>query len=280
MTGADNFRVIAENLSKVYYRREVNEGFIRRLLPSSKPEQIAIKALENVSLRICDGEFASVVGSSGCGKTTLLRIMHGLAAPTEGRVLINGKVVKEPMADCGFVFQSFGLYPWRSVLQNVAFGLELQSVPLKERLEQAHKFIRLVGLEGFESSYPHQLSGGMQQRVGLARTLAIEPQILLMDEPFGALDAQTKRIMQLELLRILNSQSATDTVVFVSHDLEEALLLSDRVIVMTRRPGRVKEIVEVPLPRPRDESVLDMSEFLELRRYLWHSLREEQEAVE
>lgn len=279
MKSTEKERVVVENLSKVYYRREVDEGFIRRFLPSSTSEQVKVEALDDISLRVCKGEFASVVGSSGCGKTTLLRIMHGLIAPTKGRVLVNGSVVEEPTADCGFVFQSFGLYPWRSVLQNVAFGLELQDVPQKERLERAQKYIRLVGLEGFESSYPHQLSGGMQQRVGLARTLAIEPQILLMDEPFGALDAQTKRIMQLELLRILNSQAVTDTVVFVTHDLEEALLLSDRVIVITRRPGRVKEIVDVPLPRPRDESVLDMPEFLELRRYLWHSLREEQEAV-
>jgi NitT/TauT family transport system ATP-binding protein len=204
--------------------------------------------------------------------------MDALVPSDGGRVLINGTPVTEPRAECGFVFQDFGLYPWRTVAANVEFGLELQGVSGAARRERAASYIDLVGLKGFESHYPHQLSGGMQQRVGIARTLAIQPEILLMDEPFGSLDALTRRIMQFELLRILDSQQPT-TAVFVTHDLEEALLLSDRVLVMTRRPGRTKEIVDIPFDRPRTDAVIDSPEFIELRRHLWESLREEQVGV-
>lgn len=269
-------KIAIKDVSKTYRTEKVEDSFIWRFLPGRKVHEIKVKALNSISLDVYDGEFVSIVGPSGCGKTTLLRILHGLVDQDEGQVLINGQPVTDPRPECGFVFQDFGLYPWRSVIDNVAFGLELQDGGRAERLDRARHFIKLVGLEGFESSYPHQLSGGMQQRVGLARTLAIEPEILLMDEPFGALDAQTKRIMQLELLRILRAQSDTNTVVFVTHDLEEALLLSDRVVVMTRRPGCCKEIVDVALPRPRDEEVMDTQEFIALRRRLWQTLREEQ----
>lgn len=269
-------KIVIDAVSKAYRTEEVEDSFLWRFLPGRKAREVTVEALNAISLDIHAGEFVSIVGPSGCGKTTLLRIVHGLVDPDEGQVLINNQPVTEPRPECGFVFQDFGLYPWRSVIDNVAFGLELQGVGRDERLERARSFIKLVGLGGFEASYPHQLSGGMQQRVGLARTLAIEPEILLMDEPFGALDAQTKRIMQLELLRILRAQTNTNTVVFVTHDLEEALLLSDRVVVMTRRPGCCKEIVDVPLPRPRDEDVMDTQEFITLRRHLWHTLREEQ----
>ncbi|MFQ5856498.1 MAG: ABC transporter ATP-binding protein [Anaerolineae bacterium] len=269
-------KIAVEGVSKIYRTEKVEDNFVRRLLPGRQGPEVQVKALEHISLHVYDREFVGIVGPSGCGKTTLLRIIHGLIQPDEGQVLINGRPVTEPRPECGFVFQDFGLYPWRSVIDNIAFGLELQKVERAERLERARNFIQLVGLEGFESSFPHQLSGGMQQRVGLARMLAIEPEILLMDEPFGALDAQTKRIMQLELLRILRAQSDVNTVVFVTHDLEEALLLSDRVVVMTRRPGRCKEIVDVPISRPRDEAVMDTPEFIALRRHLWHMLREEQ----
>lgn len=269
-------KIAVENVIKVFRTIKVQDSFVRRLLPVRQGPEVEVKALDHINLRVCQGEFVSIVGPSGCGKTTLLRIIHGLVKPDGGRVLINDQLVSEPRAECGFVFQDFGLYPWRSVIENVAFGLELQQVQRFERLERSRAFIELVGLSGFEESFPHQLSGGMQQRVGLARTLAIEPQILLMDEPFGALDAQTKRIMQLELLRILQTQSTTETVIFVTHDLEEALLLSDRVVVMTRRPGRCKEVVDVPLPHPREEAIMDTSEFIKLRRHLWNTLREEQ----
>lgn len=271
--------IAVNNVSKTFRTTQADESFIRRLLPASKTSEIEVTALDDINLQIYEGEFVSIVGPSGCGKTTLLRIMHGLAKADQGQVRINNQVVTEPRSECGFVFQNFGLYPWRTVIDNVAFGLELQKVSREERRERSREFIKLVGLEGFEASYPHQLSGGMQQRVGLARTLAIDPQILLMDEPFGALDAQTKRIMQLELLRILRAQSNINTVVFVTHDLEEALLLSDRVVVMTRRPGRCKEIVDVPFARPREETVMDTPEFIALRRHLWDTLREEQAQV-
>lgn len=270
-------KITVEGVTKIYRTRKVEESFVQRLLPGQQGPEVEVRALDEMSFDVRDGEFVSIVGPSGCGKTTMLRIIHGLVKADAGRVTVNGKDVEEPLPECGFVFQDFGLYPWRSVMENVAFGLELQGVSGDKRRAQAGRFIELVGLTGFESSYPHQLSGGMKQRVGLARTLAIEPEILLMDEPFGALDAQTKRIMQVELLRILQMQSDTDTVLFVTHDLEESLFLSDRVIVMTRRPGRAKEIVDVPIPRPRDEDVMETEEFLTLRRRLWHSLREEQD---
>jgi ABC-type nitrate/sulfonate/bicarbonate transport system ATPase subunit len=257
-------KLAVERLHKTYRSKRPRDTFIRRLLPDLNSQTHEVVAIEDLSLEIRSGEFVSIVGPSGCGKTTALRI--------------NGTEVTEPRPECGFVFQDFGLYPWRTVEHNVEFGLELRGIAARERRELARRYINLVGLEGFESHYPHQLSGGMQQRVGIARTLAIEPDILLMDEPFGSLDALTRRIMQFELLRILDSQRPT-TAVFVTHDLEEALLLSDRVVVMTRRPGRCKEIIDVPFPRPRGEEVIDSPEFIALRRHLWESLREEQVGV-
>jgi NitT/TauT family transport system ATP-binding protein len=276
---AKTAKIQVDGVSKVYRTTKPADSLLQRLFPVGKREEVEVTALDHIDLDIHDGEFVSIVGPSGCGKTTLLRIIHGLVEANGGEVRIDDQPVTEPRPECGFVFQNFGLYPWRSVLDNVAFGLELQKVEQKERRQRAQEFITLVGLAGFEASYPHQLSGGMQQRVGLARTLAIDPHILLMDEPFGALDAQTKRIMQLELLRILNEQSNINTVVFVTHDLEEALLLSDRVVVMTKRPGQCKEIVDVPFPHPREEAVMDTPEFIALRRHLWDTLKEEQSAV-
>ncbi len=271
-------KLAVEGLHKTYRTKRPRDTFLRRLLPDINSQTTEVVAIEDLSLEIRAGEFVSIVGPSGCGKTTALRIMDALVPHDGGRVLINGTEVTEPRSEVGFVFQDFGLYPWRTVTANVEFGLELRGVPAGERRERALRFIELVGLSGFESHYPHQLSGGMQQRVGIARTLAIEPEILLMDEPFGALDALTRRIMQFELLRILDSQRPT-TVVFVTHDLEEALLLSDRILVMTRRPGRSKEIIDVPFPRPRVDEVVDTPEFLDLRRHLWESLRAEQVGV-
>jgi NitT/TauT family transport system ATP-binding protein len=268
-------KLAVEGLHKTFRTRRPRDTFLRRLLPDLNSQTTEVVAIEDLSLEIRAGEFVSIIGPSGCGKTTALRIMDGLVPADGGRVLINGREVTEPRSECGFIFQDFGLYPWRTVVANVEFGLELQGVAAEERRRRANRFIELVGLKGFERHYPHQLSGGMQQRVGIARTLAIEPEILLMDEPFGSLDALTRRIMQFELLRILDSQRPT-TAVFVTHDLEEALLLSDRVLVMSRRPGRCKEIVDVPFERPRTDAVVDSSEFIALRRHLWESLREEQ----
>jgi NitT/TauT family transport system ATP-binding protein len=271
-------KLAVQRLHKTYRTKRPRDTFLRRLLPDLRSETTEVVAIEDLSLEIRAGEFVSIVGPSGCGKTTALRIMDALVPADGGRVLINGTEVTEPRPECGFVFQDFGLYPWRTVAANVEFGLELRGMSASQRRERARTYIDLVGLKGFEGHYPHQLSGGMQQRVGIARTLAIEPEILLMDEPFGSLDALTRRIMQFELLRILDSQQPT-TAVFVTHDLEEALLLSDRVVVMTRRPGRCKEIVTVPFGRPRTDEVVDSPEFIELRRHLWESLRDEQAGV-
>jgi NitT/TauT family transport system ATP-binding protein len=205
-------------------------------------------------------------------------MMDGLVQPNSGSVIVNGEPITGPRPECGFIFQDFGLYPWRTVMDNVAFGLEIKGVGREERYAQAQVNIDLVGLKGFERSFPHQLSGGMQQRVGIARVLTVEPEILLMDEPFGALDALTRRVMQFELIRILGTRPGA-TSVFVTHDLDEAILLADVVMVMTARPGRIKEIVEVPFPREeRAEPLLETLEFGELRHRLWKSLSAEQQA--
>jgi NitT/TauT family transport system ATP-binding protein len=276
--GGRKAKIVVDGLCKTYRTRRQQTTFLRRLLPSRSAGETVVTALDGVSFEVHEGEFVSLIGPSGCGKTTVLRILDALVRHDAGSVRINGTEVTEPRPECGFVFQDFGLYPWRTVEDNVAFGLELAGVGRTERLRRAARYIELVGLTGFEGSYPHQLSGGMQQRVGIARTLAVEPEILLMDEPFGALDALNRRVMQGELLRILAAQAGR-TVVFVTHDLEEALLLSDRIIVMTARPGRIKEVVDVPFAHPRHDSVEDTPAFIELRRRLWESLRQEQVAA-
>jgi NitT/TauT family transport system ATP-binding protein len=216
-------------------------------------------ALQNVDLDIAPGEFFVIVGPSGCGKTTLLRVLQGLAPPTRGRILVGGKVVTGPGTDRGFVFQQDALYPWRSVLRNVGFGLELQGVAKAQARARAHAMIDLVGLNGFESHYPHELSGGMRQRVNLARALAIEPAILLMDEPFAALDALTRETMQHELLRI--AAAAGTTVIFITHQIDESVFLGDRVAVFATRPGRLQEIIPIDLPRPRPPGIKQTPEF-------------------
>jgi NitT/TauT family transport system ATP-binding protein len=218
------------------------------------------------------GEFVCLVGPSGCGKTTLLRLMHGLLEPDSGEVLIDGKPQLAPGPNAGFVFQSFRLLPWRTVGDNVEFPLQIQGMPRAQRLSRAREYLRLVGLEDFEHSYPHELSGGMQQRVGLARALALEPQILLMDEPFAALDAQTREFMQIELGRIWEHLGIA--VVFVTHSLDEALFLADRIVLMSPRPGTVDEVLPVTLPRPRwGYDFRATPEFLERRGYLWQRIR-------
>lgn len=233
----------------------------------------AVKALDDVSITVTDNEFVSIVGPSGCGKTTFLRILDGLLEPTSGEILIDNEPVEGSGRDRGMVFQSFNLFPWRTVLENVTFGLEAEGIGKEERQDRGKKFVDLVGLDGFEDSYPQELSGGMQQRVGLARALAIDPEILLMDEPFGALDAQTREVMQTELLKIWSQQQKTS--VFVTHDIEEAIFLSDRVIVLTPRPGRVNRIVDVPFDRPRyDRDLKGEAQFAELREDVWETLME------
>lgn len=234
------------------------------------PNGERFRALGHVTLTLKPQEFVSILGPSGCGKTTVLKIMAGLLQATGGTVRIDGRVTTQPGPDRAVVFQDFRLLPWADVLTNVAFGLLLRKVPRAEREVAAHREIERVGLSGFEGHYPSELSGGMQQRVGLARALAVEPDILLMDEPFGALDALTRQFLQRDLLRIW--EQTRKTVVFVTHSIEEAVLLSDRVVVMDKGPGRIVECVGVELPRPRDDSVRESVDCRELERYLWQML--------
>ncbi|MDI6902847.1 MAG: ABC transporter ATP-binding protein [Methanocellales archaeon] len=211
-----------------------------------------LAALEDVSFSVEDGEFLCVIGPSGCGKTTLLRIIAGLMPPTDGDVILDSKKIQGPGRDRGFVFQEYVLFPWRSVEKNIEFGLELRGVNKEERAELVRRYVDMVKLRGFEDVYPKELSGGMQQRVAIARALVNDPKIILMDEPFGALDAQTRNLMQEELLRIW--EKAGKTIVFVTHNVDEAVFLADRIVVLTARPAKVKQIVNVAIPRPRNRT--------------------------
>jgi NitT/TauT family transport system ATP-binding protein len=234
-----------------------------------------VRAVEGVSFEVDHREFLAVVGPSGCGKTTLLRLFAGLEDPTAGSVLVDGEPIGAPGPERAMVFQSFNLFEWRTVRENVAFGLEMRGVPEDERRDTAAEWIDTVGLEGFAGAYPAELSGGMRQRVGLARALAVDPAVLLMDEPFGALDAQTRALLQRELLAIWERQR--QTVLFVTHDIEEALLLADRVVAMGTAPNDVATVVDVPFERPRHERDLEATErFADLEREVWDVLREEQ----
>ncbi len=242
-------------------------------LTFTPPNRMPVTALQNFNVTVEEGEFVSIVGPSGCGKSTFLNVLLGLIPPDGGEMAINGKKIEGPGHDRAMVFQEFGLLPWRTVMNNIELGLELQGAPKQDRRRVCQKFIEMVGLSGFENHYPHELSGGMKQRVGIARALASDPEVLLMDEPFAALDAQTRDIMQAELLRIWHE--AKKTVLFVTHQIEEAVYLSDRVIVMTKRPGKMKKIVPIPLPRPRDYEMRVTPEFNELKLALWNELKDE-----
>jgi NitT/TauT family transport system ATP-binding protein len=232
-----------------------------------------VAALSGLDLDLARGEFLSVVGPSGCGKSTFLNVLLGLLRPDRGDLQLNGKKITGPGQERAMVFQEFGLLPWRTVAANVELGLELKGIPAALRRERAMELIRLVGLTGFEQHYPHELSGGMKQRVGLARALATEPEVLLMDEPFAALDAQTRDLMQAELLQIW--EKTKKTVLFVTHSIEEAAYLSDRVVVMTSRPGKTKNIIAIDLPRPRDYEMRLSPEFNEIKAKIWATLKEE-----
>jgi len=232
-----------------------------------------VTAIDQLSLSIDEHEFVSIVGPSGCGKSTFLNVLLGLIKPDSGDIRLHGKPIAGPGTDRAMVFQEFGLLPWRTVQSNVELGLELKGMAASERRAICGKLIDMVGLAGFEGHFPHELSGGMKQRVGLARALATDPNVLLMDEPFAALDAQTRDLMQVELLRIW--QEAKKTVLFVTHQIDEAIYLSDRVIVMTKRPGRAKKIFDIGLPRPRDYEMRVTPEFNELKLEIWNSLKDE-----
>jgi NitT/TauT family transport system ATP-binding protein len=245
----------------------------RAVCKTFRKADVEVEVLRNVSIEVPNGEFVSIVGASGCGKTTFLRILDGLIRPSAGTVAINGKDVTSPGADRGFVFQQDGLMPWRTVKANVLLGLEVQHRADAKAQRMAEQFIRLVGLAGFENHYPHELSGGMRQRVNLARALSIEPDVLLMDEPFAALDAQTREIMQSELTRIW--QETRKTVIFITHQIDEAVFLSDRVLVFTARPGRLKESIPIDLPRPRTLAHKRTAEFVQYTDRIWRLIEEE-----
>ncbi len=230
-------------------------------------------ALNETTFQVKDGEFVCILGPSGCGKSTILRIIAGLEQPSSGQVLMDGKKIKEPGPDRGMVFQAYTLYPWLTVEDNISFGLRLNGTSAADYRKKAQHYIELIGLKGFEKHYPIQISGGMQQRVAIARALANDPEIMLMDEPFGALDAQTRTIMQEILMKAW--EKSYKTILFVTHDVEEAIFLADTVYVMTARPGRLKEVIPINLPRPRDYSIKSTPEFLKIKGELLGLIREE-----
>src|SRR5277367_2204653 len=236
------------------------------------PRGRPVLALSDISLEIRPREFLALLGPSGCGKSTLLYLIGGFLPIEGGRILVEGKPVAAPGPDRGIVFQHFALFPWKSVRANILYGLERQRMPRPEREKRAQAFIDLVGLRGFEDSFPSQLSGGMKQRTAIARTLAFDPNILLMDEPFGALDAQTRALMQTELLNIW--KRTPKTVIFVTHDVQEAVYLAGRVAVMSARPGQIKAIVDIKLDK-RDPSILRSKEFVEKVDQIWNLVRDE-----
>ncbi|GEC55040.1 NitT/TauT family transport system ATP-binding protein [Bradyrhizobium japonicum] len=231
-------------------------------------------ALEDITFDVRAGEFLALVGPSGCGKSTLLDLLGGLATPTSGRILLDGRPIVGPGRDRGVVFQQYALFPWRTAAQNVEFGLDIAGLKPKQRGEIARHFLDLVGLSGFADRYPHELSGGMKQRVAIARSLAYDPEVLLMDEPFAALDAQTRETLQGELLRIWRATGKT--IIFITHGIDEAVVLGQRVAVMTSRPGRIKEIVDIPAAlRSEAEDVRSLPEFGRVRHEIWSLLRKE-----
>jgi len=237
-----------------------------------------LEALRDIRFDVAAGEFVSIIGPSGCGKTTLLRILHGLEPTTSGTVLLAGKRITAPSPASAMVFQQFNLFPWLTVARNITFGLEVAKLPLAQCRERTERYVRLVGLEGFAEHYPHELSGGMQQRVGLARALALDPEVLLLDEPFGALDAITREELQREIAVIL--AQSPKTVVFITHNMDEAIFFSDRILVMGSRPGRILEEVRVDLPRPREADAVRASrEFATMREHLWSLLSEKGKAA-
>jgi NitT/TauT family transport system ATP-binding protein len=240
--------------------------------------------LDRISFEVRDREFVALVGPSGCGKTTCLRMAAGLEFPTSGTVSVGGAPVTHPGPDRAVVFQQFALFPWKSVYENIDFGLRSKGMPQATRRERIARQVELMGLQGYESAYPHQLSGGMQQRVAIARSYVLDPDVLLMDEPFGALDAQTRVVMQEELIKLARVNPRT--VLFITHAVDEAVFLADRVVVMTRRPGRIRDIVDVAPVRKaerwdrfeRTEEVMDPESFVHLRTRIWRMLREQQDA--
>jgi NitT/TauT family transport system ATP-binding protein len=258
-----NHKLLADHVSVFYEKDEKN-----------------LLAVDDVSLTIEEGEFVVIVGPSGCGKTTFMNTFAGLVRPAKGKVFMDGKEITGPSAERGVVFQQFALFPWKTVYENIEFGLKYRGISKEQREEIVRKYVHLVKLEGFENSFPHELSGGMKQRVAIARVYANRPQVLLMDEPFGALDAQTRTIMQEDLTEMFMTEKRT--VVFITHSVEEAIYLGDRVVVMTARPGKVKRIINVTednlVPQRRGlgyDEVVKLKEFLELKGEIWGLIKAE-----
>jgi NitT/TauT family transport system ATP-binding protein len=263
---------VAAKALRPKHRRIVVRGLRKQFTDIARREEVV--ALDGIDLEIGDDEFLTVLGPSGCGKTTLLNIVAGFEGATGGEVRVDGEAVLKPGPDRGVVFQEYALFPWLTVAQNIEFGLRERGVPKAQRRARVRQQIASVGLSGFEQRYPQELSGGMRQRVALARVLVNHPKILLMDEPFAALDAQTRTIMQQELLRVWSAERRT--AIFITHNIEEAILLGDRVVVMTARPGRVKDIVAIDLARPRD---VTSTAFNEIRRRVAALLEDEVQAA-
>lgn len=269
MTGKKNItvqeekkdKIIAKNIRRVYQIKQKNDNSI-----------VEFEAIKQLDLTVKQGEFLAIVGPSGCGKSTFLDMIAGLARPTSGEIFIDNKKIIGPDLDRGIVLQGYALFPWRTVRKNVEFGLEVKKVPAKERHAISERYIELVGLSKFADRYPYELSGGMKQRVAIARALAYDPEVLLMDEPFAAVDAQTRETLQEELLRVW--EKTQKTIVFVTHGIDEAVFLADRVAVMTANPGTLKEIVEINLPRPRD-GIRSSAEFGWIRHKIWKLLQNE-----
>src|SRR5215210_2664126 len=232
-----------------------------------------LTAVDDFSLTVAPEEFLGVIGPSGCGKTTVFNVVGGLLTDYQGRVTVTGETISGPHPSIGMIFQEESTFPWRTVIDNVAFPLEIMGMPKAQRLERARHFVRLVGLDGFERRYPNELSGGMRQRVSMARTLASEPKILLMDEPFAALDEQTRLLLGDKVLQI--QQDLKQTTLLITHNLTEAVQLSDRILVMTYRPGKLKRLVEIKLPRPRTSEIVSSDDFGHYVAHIWGDLREE-----
>lgn len=231
------------------------------------------EALKHVDLEVAQGEFVVLLGASGCGKSTLLNLVTGFDKPTSGRIVVNGREVNSVDPHCGMVFQQYALFPWLTVLDNVAFGLKMKGMGRAERNDIAHRFIDMVGLKGFENKYPNALSGGMRQRVSIARVLANDPDVILLDEPFAALDAMTRQVLQDELLRIY--EQSGKTIVFITHSIDEALLLSTRMLIMSARPGRIVTDIRNDLPMPRNADVQLSPRYNELKSQIWETVQAE-----
>ncbi|AEV68884.1 ABC transporter ATP-binding protein [Acetivibrio clariflavus] len=274
MSKGENKKILDAGTDKIVIKN-INKVFSIKRNNSNKKEFVAIK---DVNLNIKAGEFLTIVGPSGCGKSTLLDIIAGLSKPSSGEIYIDNKIITGPALDRGIVLQGYALFPWRTVRHNVEFGLEIKGVKKKDRREISQRFIKLVGLEGFEDRYPYELSGGMRQRVAIARALAYDPEVLLMDEPFAAIDAQTRETMQDELLRIW--EETNKTIIFVTHSIEEAVGLADRVAIMSANPGYIKEIVDVDLPRPRRiGDIRNSTNFSWITHRVWEILQNVQKEV-